>query len=152
VAAAHPPRCAYGDHVCGGDVYPALHALAFDDHRPARIFFYYGTFLLFIAGAVGVATANHRSAKPARAQLLSIAGVFTVLPLFLALPFREVVGNTTYLNAVLEMVSALTTTGATLFDDPDRLPLRCTFGAGWSLGLGGCSCGWRLSRFWRPSG
>jgi len=110
--------------MCAAAMYiPALHALAFDDHRPARIFFYYGTFLLFIAGAVGVATANHRSAKPARAQLLSIAGVFTVLPLFLALPFREVVGNTTYLNAVLEMVSALTTTGATLFDDPDRLPL-----------------------------
>jgi trk system potassium uptake protein TrkH len=43
------------------------------------------------------------------------------LPVFLALPFYEALGTTTYLNAYVEMVSAVTTTGATVFDDPSRL-------------------------------
>ena len=60
-----------------------------------------------------------------------------VLFLF-ALPFHEAVGNTTFLNAYVEMVSALTTTGATLFPEPGRLaaPLhtwRAT--VGWLGGL-----------------
>ena len=37
------------------------------------------------------------------------------------MPFYESVGNTTFLNAYVEMVSAITTTGATVYDDPARL-------------------------------
>ena len=39
----------------------------------------------------------------------------------LAVPFYEAVRTTSFLNSYFEMVSALTTTGATLFA-PERLP------------------------------
>ena len=38
-----------------------------------------------------------------------------------AIPFYEAVGNTTFLNAWFEMVSCLTTTGATVYDNAGRL-------------------------------
>jgi trk system potassium uptake protein TrkH len=43
------------------------------------------------------------------------------LPAFLALPLYESLKTTTFLNAYVEMVSAITTTGATMFDNPERL-------------------------------
>ncbi|MCV6606201.1 MAG: hypothetical protein OIF34_12920, partial [Porticoccaceae bacterium] len=43
------------------------------------------------------------------------------MPLFMALPFYEGLETTSYLNAYFEMVSSFTTTGATLFERPDRL-------------------------------
>ena len=57
----------------------------------------------------------------ARNQLLALLAAFSVLPAILAIPFYEAVRDTSYVNAYFEMVSALTTTGATVFDDPDRL-------------------------------
>ncbi|MEX0309295.1 MAG: TrkH family potassium uptake protein, partial [Tateyamaria sp.] len=46
---------------------------------------------------------------------------FVFLPAILAVPFYEGLRTTTFLNAYVEMVSAITTTGATMFDDPARL-------------------------------
>jgi trk system potassium uptake protein TrkH len=50
-----------------------------------------------------------------------MVGAYLVLPLALALPFHQAVPDTTFLNAWFEMVSAFTTTGATLYPDPARL-------------------------------
>ena len=54
-------------------------------------------------------------------NLLSLCLAFIALPLFLAIPFYEGLRTTSFLNAYFEMVSSLTTTGATLFERPGRL-------------------------------
>lgn len=101
---------------------PAMYALKNADHSVARAFFY--AFILGLAGAVVLALAITGRAARDDSYLGNLASLFlayTVLPVFLALPFHEAVGNTTYVNAYIEMVSSLTTTGATLYE-PARLP------------------------------
>jgi trk system potassium uptake protein TrkH len=46
---------------------------------------------------------------------------YAALPVILAVPFNEAVPDTRFMNAYVEMVSSLTTTGMTLFE-PERLP------------------------------
>jgi len=100
---------------------PAAHAAAVRDWADARAFLYSGTLVLALTAMIGIATASVRPANEARSHLLALVTAFTALPAVLALPFYEAVGNTRFLNAYFEMVSSLTTTGATLFPDPGRL-------------------------------
>jgi len=101
---------------------PALHALAQGDHSTARAFLYAA--LLGLVGVVVTGLAMAPGARRESTDLANLASLFlayTALPLFLALPFYEALTTTSFLNAYFEMVSSLTTTGATLFDDPGRL-------------------------------
>ena len=96
---------------------PALHALAQDSFREARAFFYSGTLGLFAVVIVTIALSGRpRQLRGGLTDLAALLAGFTVLPIFLALPLYEGLRTTTYLNAYVEMVSSLTTTGATLFD------------------------------------
>lgn len=100
---------------------PAAHALAVRDHEVMRIFFY--GFILFsmLTFVVGLATAGYEPKSVARSQLVALLAAFTCLPVMLAVPFYEAVGNSSFLNAWFEMVSSLTTTGATVYDNAGRL-------------------------------
>lgn len=100
---------------------PAFHAFAARAYLVSRAFFYSGTLFLFLAVLIGIATAANRAGHAGRNQLLTLLSAFTVLPLMLAVPFAEAVPNTTFYAAWWEMVSSVTTTGATLFE-PGRLP------------------------------
>lgn len=100
---------------------PAAHALAVNDYSTSRAFLYSGLFFLIISLMVGLATSNMRIRRQGRSHLISILACFAVLPLMLAVPFAEVVPDTRFFNAYVEMVSSLTTTGLTLFE-PARLP------------------------------
>jgi trk system potassium uptake protein len=99
---------------------PAIHALAVSDHRTARAFFYSGLLFLVLFSFIAVATSNRRVRREGRSHLIALAAAYTVLPVMLAVPLYEAVGNTSFLSAYIEMVSSLTTTGATLFT-PQRL-------------------------------
>ncbi|WP_233270295.1 TrkH family potassium uptake protein [Chachezhania sediminis] len=100
---------------------PAIHALALYDYDISRVFFYGGTMGLFVVALVSLAVINHPAKNGTLGQLLSLFATFSVLPVFLAVPLQESMRNTTFLNAYFDMVSALTTTGADLFADPNRL-------------------------------
>ena len=100
---------------------PAIYAYVGDDLRIARVFLYGGTLFLILTAMIGLASAAGSSTNLARSHLLAMLGAFTVLPLMLAVPFYEGLRNTSFLNAYFEMISSLTTTGATLFE-PERLP------------------------------
>jgi len=102
---------------------PAAHALALREHAVARAFFYWGTLLLVVVAMVALASRGHRPRDGGRGAVIALAGSFALLPPMLALPFHEAVGDTTFARAWFEMVSSLTTTGATLYDAPGRLPL-----------------------------
>ncbi|WP_206019224.1 TrkH family potassium uptake protein [Roseovarius spongiae] len=101
---------------------PALHALVHDEHTVSRSFAYSGLLGLALVGLIGLALGgNPRREASDLNNLLSLCLAFAALPLFLAIPFYEGLRTTTFLNAYFEMVSSLTTTGATLFDTPERL-------------------------------
>ncbi|MGJ8583235.1 MAG: TrkH family potassium uptake protein [Marinosulfonomonas sp.] len=101
---------------------PAFHAAALHEHHVARSFFFSGLLFLTITAFIGIAVSNNTPSNQNRSHLLAILAVLAVLPLMLAFPFYIAVGNTSFLNSYVEMVSSITTTGATLFDDPNRLP------------------------------
>jgi Trk-type K+ transport systems, membrane components len=125
---------------------PAIYALVLREWDDARAFVYAS--VLFSSMALFIAIARYRPEgfedhsasrdREGRNQLLTLVGAYTLLPLILAVPFSEATKDTTYFNAYFEMVSALTTTGATLFDDPARLskPVHLwTALVGWLGGL-----------------
>ncbi|MEL7182924.1 MAG: potassium transporter TrkG [Pseudomonadota bacterium] len=99
---------------------PAIHALVRDNHPESRAFFYWGTIFLVLIGGISIASSRDRSSNVTRSHLLALLGVFTVLPAMAAVPFREAVGDTRFINAYVESVAAITTTGGTVFA-PDRL-------------------------------
>lgn len=106
---------------------PVGYGLAIRDWDGARAFFYAAVLFCSLAGFIAIASYRPEVVKDldrnitTRNQLLSLIGAYTFLPLILAVPFSEATPDTTFFNAWFEMVSALTTTGATLFDDPVRL-------------------------------
>ncbi|WP_460273526.1 TrkH family potassium uptake protein [Celeribacter sp. ULVN23_4] len=127
---------------------PAIYGVVLREWNDVRAFFY--ACVLFSSLAVFIAMARFRPEgtedretrrdrdREGRNQLLTLLGVYTLLPLILAVPFADATKDTTYFNAYFEMVSALTTTGATLFDDPARLtkPVHLwTALVGWLGGL-----------------
>lgn len=94
---------------------PAAHASVTGHPGIARNFFYAGLLTLIFCGLIGLATiANPRKRGP-REMLLNMVAFFTLLPLVLAVPFAESLGDTGWFNAWWEMVSSLTTTGASLY-------------------------------------
>lgn len=100
---------------------PAAHALAQGEERIARTFLFGAIGFGLISAMIGMSSAGLRIANPARSQLASLAGAYLVLPVMLAVPFHQAVRDTTFFNAWFEMVSCLTTTGATVYDAPGRL-------------------------------
>lgn len=102
---------------------PVLHALVLRDWLSARSFFYSGTIFLFLTFLLSISTYDSRRPRNlTRNHLLALTLCFALLPAMLAVPFLEAAGgDVTFLDAYFEMVSSLTTTGATLFDDPAAL-------------------------------
>ncbi len=101
---------------------PAAHGAAVGDWRVARTFLYAGTLTLFLTALLGFATSGVQPRRVARSQLIALVGAYLMLPLVMAVPFYEALPDTRFLNAWFEMVSCLTTTGSSVYDEPGRLP------------------------------
>lgn len=117
---------------------PATHALMQDAFHVARSFFYSATLGLILCALIGIALSGRPTHSTALEHLLALFAVFAILPIFLAVPFYEALRTTSFVNAYFEMVSSLTTTGATLFPDHTRLPPSLHLWRGmvaWSGGL-----------------
>jgi len=99
---------------------PAAHAFVLRNYAVSRAFFYSGTLFLMLSGLLALATASNPQGHQGRTHLLTMLATFMLLPLVLAVPFNESVRDTGLYNSWWEMVSSLTTTGATLYV-PDRL-------------------------------
>ncbi|KEJ88418.1 TrkH family potassium uptake protein [Sulfitobacter donghicola] len=100
---------------------PAAYALITDQHGASQAFFYAGLLGCVAFLLIGIAHAGRAPQEGALGPLLSLFSAFVFLPAIFAIPFVEALPTTRYVNAYFEMLSALTTTGATLFEDPDRL-------------------------------
>ena len=100
---------------------PAIYGTVVDEHAASQAFFYSAILFFFLFLMVALATSNMKIRRQGRSHLISMFLCFVLLPLMLAVPFSEAVPDTRFLNAYIEMVSSLTTTGMTLFE-PERLP------------------------------
>ncbi len=100
---------------------PAAHAFVLRDLIVARSFLYGAVLTLILVAMVGLATGAHRPRNPQRSHLTALVASYLVLPIIAAVPFHQGAGDVTFLDAWFEMVSAFTTTGATLHDDPTSL-------------------------------
>jgi trk system potassium uptake protein TrkH len=99
---------------------PSVHGFATGRAFEGRAFFYSAILGLLAVGLVAMARASVERRRGEMGDLMALFAALAILPLFLALPFYEALRTTSYLNAYVEMVSALTTTGAPLFE-ADRL-------------------------------
>lgn len=118
-------------------IFPSIVALVLDEMPTSRAFFYASILFLILTSLIAIATSNYKPAHVARSQLLALLAAFVILPLMLAVPFYEGLRTTSFLNAYFEMVSSFTTTGATLFDDPERLNGALHFWRGLVAWMGG---------------
>ncbi|MEQ3727441.1 MAG: potassium transporter TrkG [Tateyamaria sp.] len=100
---------------------PAVYGGVARDLEAARAFLYTAILGVSAFAMIGLAHAGRDPRHGALGPLMSLLCAFVFLPFLLAVPFYEGLGTTTFLNAYVEMVSAITTTGATMFDDPERL-------------------------------
>jgi trk system potassium uptake protein TrkH len=106
---------------CIAMLIPMLHAIRIEDWLTARTFFYNSMLLGIITSIVGVASRKQDNGTSAGTHLITMLGAYVILPIFLAMPFAHLVKSITFFQAYFEMLSSLTTTGATLFDDPKSI-------------------------------
>lgn len=106
----------------GAMLLPALHAARIENWLVARTFLYHAVFFAMMAGILGLATMNHVARGAARYHLLSLLLAYVLLPMVLAAPLVALVPAVGLGGGYFEMLSSLTTTGATLFDRPRLLP------------------------------
>ncbi len=113
---------------------PAAHAASLGQMQVARSFLYASVLVFGFVLLLAITFNGHAFKSTARSHLLTLVAALTVYPAILAVPFYEAVQDTTFVNAWFEMVSSLTTTGATVYDNPGRL--------GGSLHLWRATVGW----------
>ena len=102
-------------------ILPAIVAFQARDYQSAQAFFYSAILTAIVTTMVAIVTQGRRGPHQVRSQLVALLGAFLLLPLVLALPLRESLGDTSWTNAYFEMVSAMTTTGASVYVSPGRL-------------------------------
>lgn len=100
---------------------PAILASVTDDDKAGQAFLYAGALGVFIVAMIAIARSKSGAAPTQMRQLLALFAAFAGLPVYLALPFQHALQTTSYVNAYVTMVSAVTTTGLDLYQDPARL-------------------------------
>ncbi|WP_424931525.1 TrkH family potassium uptake protein [Amaricoccus macauensis] len=101
---------------------PAAQAMAIGEWAVARSFFYHGIFFGIVGIILGTATMNSKPRMAARYHLLSLLSTYMLLPIVLATPLVSIIPNFTFSHLYFEMLSCLTTTGATIFERPSLIP------------------------------
>jgi len=101
---------------------PAAHGFMTGDDPTARGFLYSGLMLGLLVVMVALATSHRVPRLMPRSNLAALAGAYLLLPVAMALPVMQTVPDTQFANAWFEMLSAFTTTGATVYPDAGRLP------------------------------
>ena len=91
---------------------PAAVSQAANDPSTAQVFFYTGLLVTVFAGIAGLAVLNLRNETLPAQRLLQFAAILAGLPAVLAIPVFVAVGSAGAIDAYFEMVSCLTTTGA----------------------------------------
>ncbi len=97
---------------------PMFVAASQENWLVARTFFYYATFFVILSGILAVPFLGRKKRRTAVEYLVGVFAILVVLPAMMALPVHALVGHLTFFQTYFEMLSCLTTTGASLLDDP----------------------------------
>ena len=103
-------------------IVPALHAARAGHPEIAKVFLVHGALFAVVGGLVGLALANRRPRHAARYHLTTILLTYLALPVMLATPLAALAPGLGIGRAYFEMLSSLTTTGATVIKAPNLLP------------------------------
>ncbi len=99
-----------------------------DHHGESRVFFYHGLIVLLLSALIAIATWKRQPEKKlAEQRLAGLLAVFVLLPALLAVPVGNLLTDYGFFDLYFEMVSCLTTTGATIFDDAGEISLTIHF-------------------------
>lgn len=102
---------------------PALFAGLERDWRSARLFLFSALFVGFCAAILGQAARRpDLNEASGREELLTLVGVFAAAPAFCAVPILLVLPSLGWSGALFEAIASVTTTGATLIDQPFAAP------------------------------
>lgn len=117
---------------------PGLYAAKIGNYPVMQVFFSSSILTVVLGMIIGISLMNRRPRISARSHLTTVLFSYTILPMFLAYPYMELVPSADFIRSYFEMLSSLTTTGATLINDPTSIaaPLhlwRAT--VGWMGGL-----------------
>lgn len=88
-----------------------------DSFREARVFLYSGLTGFLVFSLISLAISNRIIKETGVIQLISLILLFLLLPLFLAVPIWIIVPEIDFVDAYLDMVGALTTTGLQVFPE-----------------------------------
>lgn len=102
-------------------VLPAIFAVMLDQHRISQPFFYGAILFGTLTVLIGLATYDYKPRNAARSRLTSLVAAYVILPAMMAVPMREAIGDVSFFNVYFEMLSSLTTTGASIFEVEGRL-------------------------------
>ncbi len=94
---------------------PSAYAAATGLVEIAQIFLLSAALLLVLAVLLGLATWDSHVGEQGRSVLATMLGAYGVLPVAMAMPLAMALPDTGLYNAWWEMVSCVTTTGATLY-------------------------------------
>lgn len=100
---------------------PAAHAYSLGQPRLGQPFFQSALALLLLTALIAIALLG-RPQSGRRDHLRAMIGAYLVLPPLMAVPFAAAGPAGSFSQAWFEMLSSFTTTGATLYDTPGRLP------------------------------
>ena len=95
---------------------PSFHALYLGLHRVAQAFFYSSLLFSTLTILLSLSLRRPRAQSESRNALMSLVGFYVFVPIFLAVPLWESLVTFNFISLYFEMVSCLTTTGATIFD------------------------------------
>ena len=99
----------------------AVAGVVANEYGIARAFLFSGLSLAVLATFVGIALANRRPSSTVQSKLLRLLAIIACLPLLLSAPLIMCMPSVPMLDIYFEMVSCLTTTGATVLPDGERL-------------------------------
>lgn len=106
---------------CASMIVPSFYAFVTRDLLASRAFLYSCLLGLVVFSLIAIAHSGRKPRHGALGPLLSLFSSFVFLPVILSIPFLEALPTTRFINAYFDMVSSITTTGASIFDDPGRL-------------------------------
>ena len=96
---------------------PAVHGLIFGEAYQGRTFLYAVLLELFVLIFIWLAVKTNKKSAKRHADLWSLLVFFIVFPMALAVPFQEVLVTGRIVDAYLDLVSVITTTGLKVFPD-----------------------------------
>lgn len=97
---------------------PALYAAKLEQWLVMQTFLSFSLLILIVSTILGLAMMNRQPRNSTQSHLISVLMVYALFPIFLALPFVSLIPSIGPLQGYFEMLSSLTTTGATLIGDP----------------------------------